>query len=388
MDLPAKGACYLLADEAGRPLLLSTTRNLRASIVNRMRPDAAEERTRRTDYAAVCQSVQWRPAFSRFEADWAHLELARRLMPDGYGEMIQHRRVWWLHVDPEADFPRFQVFRRPDRRSGRWIGPLPTRGAARSAIEALEEMLELCRYYEVLTQAPHGVACAYKEMGKCPAPCDGSVGMDDYRHRISRAADLLLEGLGDWRAEREAAMKAAAAELSFERAGAIKAELDRAAALEHDDLRCVGALPDMRRLVLMPGRRKGCVRAFAAIPGRLTFLGEMQRRQRPAQATWLATQAHAWLDTPMPKLDTAAIERLELVAWHMLRPDDQREGAFLARDDATCPEAILDTVERIAGPARRKSSAKPKGATSNPGDAPASGPSESSAPDTAPDPNG
>ena len=359
LDVPARGACYMLVDPSDRPILLATTRNLRSSLVNRMDRRDGEGTDRRTDYAAVTGAVYWRPAFSRFEADWAHLELARRFVPGSYRTMVEHRRAWWLHVDPEARHPRFIVRRRNARsdnkepRPGCWIGPVATRAAGRAAIETLEELFDLCRYFDVLREAPHGAACAYKEMGKCPAPCDGSVSMASYRRQIEAARAVVSGGLDAWREARTEAMREAARGLDFESAARIKSKLEQASALEAEALAMAGPIERFRRLALMPGRRRGCVRAFAVLPGRIAFLGECQKRSRERQLAWLAGQAGWWLETMSAGAGPAAEERLELAAWHLMRPTDQREGRFLAPEEASDVERLGEAVEAVGGSTTR-----------------------------------
>ena len=38
---------------------------------------------------------------------------------------------------------------------------------------------DLCRKHDILVQAPTGQACVYHEMGRCPAPCDGSMTLEE-----------------------------------------------------------------------------------------------------------------------------------------------------------------------------------------------------------------
>jgi len=60
-------------------------------------------------------------------------------------------------------------------------------------IEIAEDAFDLCRYYNVLVEAPGARACAYKEMGKCPAPCDGSISMEQYRGMVEWSAQGMVD---------------------------------------------------------------------------------------------------------------------------------------------------------------------------------------------------
>ena len=44
---------------------------------------------------------------SAFEADWLYYEAARALFPQTYRGMAGFRPAWFLHVNPDAAFPRY-----------------------------------------------------------------------------------------------------------------------------------------------------------------------------------------------------------------------------------------------------------------------------------------
>src|SRR6185295_16204268 len=71
---------------------------------------------------------------------------------------------------------------------GVFIGPIADKDTAGRLIERTIDAFDLCRYHHLLVQAPRATACAYKEMGRCPAPCDGSETMAGFRARTLAAA--------------------------------------------------------------------------------------------------------------------------------------------------------------------------------------------------------
>ncbi len=353
LSVPAKPATYLLCDASDRPVLLATAGNLRHVLVNRLGPadpDAAP--AKRTDYRAITRGVYWRPAYSAFEANWALLENARRLIPQRYRRMVRHWKGHWLHVDRAAAHPRFTAHPELRPRAGEWFGPLPTAASAKRVIETLTDVCDLCRYHEILVKAPGGEACAYKEMGRCPAPCDGSVPMRHYHGQIDQAVGLLAGDRQAWRDQQGRAMKRAAAALNFEHAQRLKQRLDAAGVLERGELRDMRPLRALRLLVVQRGRRKRCPRLFIVTPGCIALLGELQRRDREGQLDWAATTAAALFDQPMPKLDRPAAERIGLVSWHLLR-GDREKGRFIPISAGATPEVLRATLAaQIESPGR------------------------------------
>src|SRR5205807_1860255 len=102
------------------------------------------------------------------------------------------RPAWFVHVNPDANFPRYTKTIDLTTKTGVLIGPVEDKHAAARLIQLAEDSFDLCRYYNILVESPNARACAYKEMGKCPAPCDGSITMDQYRAMVSASANTLV----------------------------------------------------------------------------------------------------------------------------------------------------------------------------------------------------
>ncbi len=358
LSIPGGAGCYLLADAEDRPILLATAAGMRQVIVNRLTGAGEDDGpTRRTDYRAVVRRIRWRRTFSRFEADWTFLENARGLYPDQYRQMIRNWRAHWLHVDLDDAHPRLAAVQAPPAR-GLTLGPLPTAAVARHVIETLQDLFDLCRYHEVLVQAPHGQACAYKEMGKCPAPCDGTISMDVYRDQVREAVGLMRTGARAAIGRLDEQMHAASAALDFETAARVKARIDVAARLDRPELRWCRPLDEVRWLCVQRGARKHAARLFLIRGGAIRLLGQLQRRERDAQVRWVAEHLPTLLDQPATPVDRAGAERLGLVAWHMIR-GDREPVVWLELNRPLDPATLADAVEAV----NRDNAATPDSAT-------------------------
>lgn len=346
LGVPGRGACYVLEDGDGRPVLLATVGGLRAAVVRRMTESDADGPSRRVDYRAVVRRVRWRPVFSPFEANWCYLENVRLMFPESYRRLIRRWRCHWVCVDANAEHPRFTLASRPGQITGQAFGPIQEARAARQLVESVEDLFDLCRYHEVLVQSPHGAACAYKEMGKCPAPCNGSVTMDGYRRQVAAGIAFLTEPREQWFRAIEQQMTEAADALAFERANRFKSMLDRARVIDIPAMAFLAPLERFGYLSLQPGQRKGRARAFVVTPGRITFMGEILPKQRDEQLQWLVDQASRIAAQPRPELGDAALERMALVGWHLFR-GDRDPGVFLSIDQELTPAIVADAVERI-----------------------------------------
>jgi hypothetical protein len=305
--------------------------------------------TKQIDYAAVVRRVRWRGVFSRFEANFTYLENARVRMPGSYRPLIRHWRAGWVSVNLADAHPRFVASDRPSG-AGRSFGPFPTPRAARQQIDMLEDLFDLCREHAILVQAPHGSACAYKQMGRCPAPCDGSVTMDDYRRQIGRACEYLTQPRQRWADELTRQMQSAAAELNFELAGRIKRQVEavRASAESGAD-RLIAPLEAFAFLSVQRGAKKGSVRLFVVLPGVIEPLGEFGPKDLAAQLETVLPRVQQAATTPSTAPQSAAeSERIALAGWS-LYSNPQRRGVFLRLGEIHDVAPLVRAADRLRG---------------------------------------
>jgi UvrB/uvrC motif len=329
---PAKWAVYLLADEHDHPLQLLCVKNLRWSLKRRLQGDEPLLLSKRVNYRQIVRRIHWRRVDSAFEADLIYHEIARQIFAESYQGMLGFRPAWFIHVNPETRFPRFVKTTDLLGKSGLHIGPLEDKHAAARLIELVEDCFDLCRYYNILIEAPNARACAYKEMGKCPAPCDGSISMDQYHRMI----EWSLEALSDPREiirDQTARMNQASAELRFETAAKIKAFIDELSQFKKGPFRHAAPLNEFAYITLQPGPLAGSAKLFLILPGLieelLDLLSEPARPSELLGVIFAAADRH----TAAP-LEEPAIERIGIVAHHLFSPK-QTQGVFLKLSDVS-----------------------------------------------------
>ena len=267
-QVPARWVVYLLADEQDRPVQLLCVKNLRLSLKRRLSEEPATSPSKRVDYRQLVRHVHWCRVDSTFEADWIYLEAARRIFPESYQGMLGFRPAWFIHVNPDTPFPRYTKTTDLSPRPGELIGPVEDKHAAARLIELVEDCFDLCRYYNILLEAPAGKACAYKEMGKCPAPCDGTISMDQYRQMVRSSAEAIVEPAQFVR-QQHCRMEEASGLLQFELAAKLKARMERASELGKGAFRHARRLETFRFLSLQKGPRDGTAKLFLITPGNI-----------------------------------------------------------------------------------------------------------------------
>ncbi len=353
-SVPAKHVVYLLADEADRPVQLLCVKNLRYSLKRRLGTEAfapespAKPLSKRVNYRELVRRIHWIRVDSTFEADWLYLEAARACFPEVYNKMVGFRPAWFVHVDPDEQFPRYVKTTDLSERGGEYLGPLEDKGDAAKLIELLEDAFDLCRYYNILQQAPHGKPCAYKEMGKCPAPCDNTIGLEQYRRMIELSLRTLIDP-GDVIREHTRRMQAAAKEMHFEIAGKIKQYIDQLSQIGRGPFRFVRPLRDFAFVSLQQGPKAGSAKVFLITPGRIEPVATVLHAAEGCGDVVgvILQRAEA---AGRQAIDKAGEERIAVVAAHLFSPKG-KGGSFIPLADvrvATLLKGCKDLVKSRA----------------------------------------
>lgn len=337
--LPNGGAVLLLGGEDESAIQALTTQQLRRLLITRLCQPEEGDVGPRADLGAIARRVRWRETHSPFESRRIHHLLMRRIDPRGYRRQIGFGPAWFLTVRQDAALPEIRVSERAWRDSGKFAGPWPTQRAAQAALETLWNLFDLCRYPEQIRRAPHGQRCAYFDMGRCDAPCDGSAAADAYVQRTQAAWRFLLGDDPDYFERTEVAMRAAARAQHFERAALLKQQLEAARRAADEWRGRVRSLRDWSILLLVPAtRRKACkpflYRRGALADGPLLPLRGLEK----GLLEWAPT---AWATTD-PELTSGDLrmEQTWLLA-HYLGHREADAAAMLHGGDAGFSEATL-----------------------------------------------
>jgi excinuclease UvrABC nuclease subunit len=317
--VPAKWAIYLMADADDRPVQLLSVKNLRYSLKRRLGgpgDDQGAGLSKRVDYRELIRHVYWRRVDSAFEADVVYLEAARETFPQTYRGMTGFRPAWFVHVNPQTTYPRYTRTVEPTHKTGVYLGPLEDKHAAQKLVHLTESLFDLCRDYTILTQSPLAGPCAWKQMGKCVGPCDGTISLDAYRELVAHSAAVLSDP-HDYVREQTRRMQQAAGELRFETAERIKAYVEQLSQLGKGSFRHVRPMKDFAWLALQRGPREGTAKVFLVTPGRAEELAGLVAE--PAKASDLLRLVLESAAARPPQIDQAGIEVMGIVSHHLFQ---------------------------------------------------------------------
>ena len=330
--VPAKWAIYLMADADDRPVQLLSVKNLRYSLKRRLGGPGDEEGaglSKRVDYRELIRHVFWRRVDSAFEADVVYLEAARQTFPQTYRGMTGFRPAWFVHVNPQTTYPRYTRTIEPTHRTGVYLGPLEDKHAAQKLVHLTESLFDLCRDYSILIESPHAGPCAWKQMGKCVGPCDGTISLEAYRELVAHSAAVLSDP-HDYVREQTRRMQQAAAELRFETAEKITTYVEQLAQLGKGSFRHVRPLKDFASVALQRGPREGTAKLFLVTPGRVDEIAGLVGE--PSKAPELLRHVLESAAARPPEVNQPGIEAMGVVAHHLFQAKHVH-GVFLPLAD-------------------------------------------------------
>ncbi len=349
LALPTKPGVFALEDETGGTLALAITANLRRLVKSRLQPKTEEEGpSRRVDYRQRARFVRAMTVGSAFEADWAYLQLAHRRIPHTFGHLLDRWRGWFIHCDPQAPFPRLLKTNSPGGAVGAIFGPVADKHAAQRVIELLERAFDLCRHFHILVDAPNATACAYKEMGQCPAPCDGSITMEAYRSLLADALEFLAQPVNEARAGIESRMRRSSGELDFEGADRWRHRLDATKLLTKPQYRFIDRLDRFRFLAVLPSERADYARLMAVAGGWIAPVLDLALDCGRAELDEVVFAAMQQMGDRIAIDSEAAVQNIGLVCRYLFRPKkDKVIGEFLPWREGVDRQVIKRSLQRL-----------------------------------------
>lgn len=269
---PDAPGVYRFHDREGRVLYVGTSKRLRTRL---RRYFGQDERKHIDTMVREAADVTWTTTPTAVEAAARELrELARRRPRFNRRSTRPPRDVWlkWT-VEP---FPRISIARSPGDEGDLAFGPLPGRRRADAVLEAIQDVVPVRRCTFRIRLAQDHPTCILKDIGRCGAPCDGTVDRDAYAAQVRDARALLAGDPGPVLEALRTRMAAFAAAERFEEAAEMRSRLHTVATRTHVVRRAAA----LRRVELLEvGRRRGDrLDAIRVRQGRLAASASVHQR--------------------------------------------------------------------------------------------------------------
>ncbi|WP_234361952.1 DEDD exonuclease domain-containing protein [Plantactinospora sp. BB1] len=178
--LPRVPGVYIFRAADDRPLYVGTS----GDIATRVRSyfTAAEKRARISEMLAAAERVEAIECAHPLEAEVRELRLIGAHAPPYNRRSKFPERVVWLKLTSEP-YPRLSLVRSLGPDDAAYLGPFSSRRSAELAAAGVHDAVPLRQCTPRLSVRTTSPACALAELGRCPAPCEHRISVDEYAHR-------------------------------------------------------------------------------------------------------------------------------------------------------------------------------------------------------------
>ena len=268
-ELPQRPAVFALygADSKDEPYI-GRTPNLRGRLERLLQPSA--KHPRRLQLAGRVRRIAWRLSGSEFESLLAQFSLLEEIYGAKALERMHLRAPAFIRYLGGNPYPRIVVTNKPSQREAGWAyGPFASRAAAERFAEEALKLFLLRRCTDDLNPDPSHPGCVYSEMKMCLAPCYKGCTDDRYAEEAAAVRDFLAtrgeSKLIPLRTQREQA----SANLEFESAAALHAQVQRIEGVRALAPELVQPLSKLRAVILQASANLDEVAVFLFESGRL-----------------------------------------------------------------------------------------------------------------------
>jgi len=324
--LPAAPGVYLFRGPNDEVLYVGTSGNLHQRV--RSYFSAAETRDRIKHMVALAQRVDHVECAHALEAHIREQRLIAIHQPPYNRRSRRPGKISWVTLTDEA-FPRLSIVRSMPDRPEVCLGPFPSRQAAQTAVEALQDAVPIRRCTSRIRRLdPDGSPCALAELGRCGAACAGLEDQQSYSGHVRRIRQL-IDGDSD---EILTVLRERLTTLSrsgrFDQAALIRDRLSALAAAV-DRRQRLGALAGIGEIVAARPDDLGGWDLTVIRFGRFAAAGRARRGVDPMPVVeLLVSSAETVLPRPGPLPGASAEETTTLLRWV------ERPGSRLVRTTA------------------------------------------------------
>jgi excinuclease ABC subunit C len=220
---PARPGCYLMKDSQGVVIYVGKAVSLRNRLRSYFHQSAQEDRKTRRLVRNIAD-IEWIVVGSELEALILEMTLIKKHRPPYNVRLKDDKRYPYIKVHWNDPYPKLTVTRQMVDDGGRYYGPYTSVWAVHQTLDVLRRIFPYLTCDREITGQDQR-ACLYYDIKLCAAPCIGAISQAAYRQLIDDLG-AFLEGRTEPIVTRlRADMERAAEELRFEKAAALRDQI-------------------------------------------------------------------------------------------------------------------------------------------------------------------
>ncbi|MGI8646021.1 MAG: excinuclease ABC subunit UvrC [Nocardioides sp.] len=225
-SIPTQPGFYRFRDAKGRVIYVGKAKNLRARLSSYFQ-DIGGLHQRTATMVTSAASVDWTVVGTEVEALQLEYSWIKEFDPRFNVKYRDDKSYPWLAVTVGEEFPRVMVGRGAKRKGTRYFGPYSHAWAIRETMDLLLRVFPMrsCSAGVFKRSGQIGRPCLLGYIGKCAAPCVGSVTAEAHRSIVDDFCDFMAGNTNAFTRRVEKEMYAASAAEDFERAARLRDDL-------------------------------------------------------------------------------------------------------------------------------------------------------------------
>ncbi|HEU4947447.1 MAG TPA: excinuclease ABC subunit UvrC [Kribbella sp.] len=225
-SIPDSPGVYRFSDAAGRVIYVGKAKNLRARLSSYFQ-DLVNLHPRTQSMVTTAAKVDWTVVANEVESLQLEYSWIKEYDPRFNVKYRDDKSYPWLAITLNEEYPRVMVGRGPKKKGVRYFGPYSHAWAIRETVDLLLRVFPMrsCSKGVFNRHRQIGRPCLLGYIGKCAAPCTGQVSQEEHRKIVEDFAAFLSGQTATYVRRLEKEMRAAAADLEYEKAAKIRDDL-------------------------------------------------------------------------------------------------------------------------------------------------------------------
>jgi excinuclease ABC subunit C len=224
--IPDAPGVYRFRDPSGRVIYVGKAKSLRSRL-NSYFADTWSLHARTQQMVTTASAVDWVTVGSEVEALQLEFSWIKEFDPRFNVKYRDDKSYPFLAVTLNEEYPRLQVMRGAKRKGVRYFGPYSHAWAIRETLDLLLRVFpaRTCSTGVFKRAGQIGRPCLLGYIGKCSAPCVGTVSADEHRAIVDDFCDFMAGRTDTFVKKLETQMLEASEELEFERAARLRDDI-------------------------------------------------------------------------------------------------------------------------------------------------------------------
>jgi excinuclease ABC subunit C len=225
--IPVGPGVYRFRDPRGQVIYVGKAKSLRQRL-NSYFADLSALHPRTRQMVTTAGAVEWTVVSTEVEALQLEYNWIKEFDPRFNVRYRDDKSYPWLAVTLYEQYPRLQVMRGAKKKGVRYFGPYAHAWAIRETLDLLLRVFpaRTCSAGVFKRAGQIGRPCLLGYIGKCSAPCVGTVSAAEHRQIVDDFCDFMAGKTDQLMKRLERTMRQASAELEFERAARLRDDLE------------------------------------------------------------------------------------------------------------------------------------------------------------------